>query len=528
MSADSRASENAQGLHRREEGRSQITSPKYRGGPQAWPLHPFLFAAYAVLALLGANVGEVLIEDSVRPFIVAEVMALVFLGVAWILTRSLTKAGLLASLCVLAFFSYGHLFNLVGQAEIAGLVVGRHRYLMGGLLVFVGVASVAIVRSRRNLEAAIATVNVIGGVALVLGLLPILVSVRASWLQGQNPWNGGLQPVELQRPAESPAPDIYYIILDGYARSDFMASDFAFDNSAFISFLEENGFFVAKESRTNHFYTALSIGSSLNMDFAQNLGLPLVPGSYPAVFTDPIRHSRVRQSLESIGYTSVGLSSGWPPTELMDTDRYLAVETLNLSALAEPPPSAYMLSPLESQLLFTTPLTIVAPKLIEWVSDNAPNEVVRRSFPDDVLRQIVLAQFENLGQVASLPGPKFVFAHILAPHSPYLFDADGSPTPRDAAFTLAEPGDSPTGAPKADRYRAQAIYITGRIEERSPRSSTTQNLSRSSSFRRITAPAQARSLGPPGRRAHRSGRLSSTPTCSRSIAATGCTLRSPP
>jgi hypothetical protein len=37
-------------------------------------------------------------------------------------------------------------------------------------------------------------------------------------------------------------PDIYYIILDGYARSDVMRELFGFDNSAFLDRLEAKGF----------------------------------------------------------------------------------------------------------------------------------------------------------------------------------------------------------------------------------------------------------------------------------------------
>ena len=39
-------------------------------------------------------------------------------------------------------------------------------------------------------------------------------------------------------------PAIYYIILDGYARSEVMRA-FDFDNTAFLEWLERKGFFVA-------------------------------------------------------------------------------------------------------------------------------------------------------------------------------------------------------------------------------------------------------------------------------------------
>ena len=50
-------------------------------------------------------------------------------------------------------------------------------------------------------------------------------------------------------PAISSHPDIYYIILDGYARSDVMQELFNFDNTGFLERLRHKGFFVAQAAR---------------------------------------------------------------------------------------------------------------------------------------------------------------------------------------------------------------------------------------------------------------------------------------
>ena len=46
-------------------------------------------------------------------------------------------------------------------------------------------------------------------------------------------------------------PDIYYIILDGYARADILEELYNYDNSEFLEFLEQRGFFVADQGRAN-------------------------------------------------------------------------------------------------------------------------------------------------------------------------------------------------------------------------------------------------------------------------------------
>jgi hypothetical protein len=62
-----------------------------------------------------------------------------------------------------------------------------------------------------------------------------------------------------------------------------------------------------------------------------------------------------------------------------------------------------------------------------------------------------------------LEGPRLVFAHIVAPHSPYLFTATGEARSHDEPFTLLEAVD--VGANDRDLYRDQAAYVTRRAQE---------------------------------------------------------------
>ena len=55
---------------------------------------------------------------------------------------------------------------------------------------------------------------------------------------------------------------------------------------------------------------------------------------------------------------------------------------------------------------------------------------------DDVPRSPprgTLFAFRQLHRLATAPGPKFVFAHVLLPHDPYVFRADGTVIPEEDA-----------------------------------------------------------------------------------------------
>jgi hypothetical protein len=58
------------------------------------------------------------------------------------------------------------------------------------------------------------------------------------------------------------------------------------------------------------------------------------------------------------------------------------------------------------------------------------SRVLGRTTPEltffDRHREGTLFELRQLQRVSTAPGPKFVFAHILLPHDPYVFRADGS------------------------------------------------------------------------------------------------------
>ncbi len=423
------------------------------------PAHPFLIALFPVLSLLAANIQEIPISQSSRSLLVVLVGTAALLAVMWLLLRDGLKAAALCSLLLVLFFSYGQLYTVLKTATLGNFIVGRHRYLVPLFGLIAGLGAWLILSRKGDLHAASRTLNIVGVILLVVPVFSIglyLYRVQTVWsVEGLDPLpsqEGGIAGEGLVRP------DIYYIILDGYARSDYMRDVFDYDNSDFLEFLRDRGFYIADQSMSNHNWTALSLASSLNMDFVQNLGLDLVRGSYPAVFVNPIRHSRVRSKLESLGYSTVGMRTGYIPTELDDADYLFSPEIEGLQPRSAGP--SLFLNAFEGMLYRSSAGRILAdfsdPEARNWVG-------FRTDYPFEVLRGIILAQFENLADVPAIPEPKFVFVHIVAPHSPYLFGPNGENIKQTGSFTLADTGDSLSE--EAAQYRDQAIYITSKVEE---------------------------------------------------------------
>ncbi len=187
-------------------------------------------------------------------------------------------------------------------------------------------------------------------------------------------------------------PDVYYIILDGYAGQKILQEDHHFDNSYFISELEKRGFYIARESRSNYLMTFLSLTSSLNMKhitfLGENGGELSKDRTIPYYLMD---YNAVAKNFKSLGYQYLHFSSGWAATE----DNPFADKVYDVFKLNE----------FQFVFLHSTPLRLLM-----------PNERAAT----------INYEFEKLQEIPLEKSPKFVFAHIEAPHPPYVFDKDGN------------------------------------------------------------------------------------------------------
>ena len=420
-------------------------------------VHPLLITTYAILAVAAVNVQELPVEQAFRSLAFGAIASILLLLVARIIFRDWHKAGAMSTVLLLFFFTYGHLYAYLERIEVAGIILGRHRYMLPASALLILLIAVWLVRRQTPLNQGTQLLNAL---AIVLLAFPLFTMGRY-WLKISR--EGNLNPLtyaprtRLIAAEGTPMPDIYYIILDGYTRSDVLEETFAYDNSDLIRFLQDRGFYIAQHSHTNYFRTAFSLSSSLNMEFVQDLGVPLEPGNYPAPFVAPIRHGVVRMSLEELGYTTVAIRSGYLPTEWIDADYYLSPDQVDMEALAE----RSALNTFETLLVHSSVATILRDLGFgaggQWGGG-------RVNYPFDVQRLIVFAAFDSLESASRLPSPKLVFAHIVSPHSPFLFDEHGAPLDPTGPFTLAE-DPVLSGLPETmQKYRGQAVFVGARIQ----------------------------------------------------------------
>lgn len=238
--------------------------------------------------------------------------------------------------------------------------------------------------------------------------------------------------------AEERLPDIFLILLDGYPRSDTLTS-WGYDNSWFTDALEERGFDVATDSHTNYPTTALTLPSMFHMRHVDEIeafrDIPDRVDAQRRALRASLENPPALSRLAKLGYETV--SAGRPADYItLNTNRYYDAGWLN---------------EFEHQVLARTALSAAIVPIVL-----------------DARRGEILETLRVAPRIAEDPAPTFLFAHVLSPHLPFLFDREGEPPVTGClACTFATHIDH-SGMTAEEFHRAyidQVHYLNGLVIE---------------------------------------------------------------
>jgi len=399
------------------------------------PVHPFFFGTFPILFLFAQNAAEMKLSQVLTPLAISCFLALVLTVLFGMILRNLRKGAVIASTLVFLFLSYGHFVRALPEFEyeMAESVLGPNLLILLVSLVVLVLIAAATIKTRRPLSALTAFLNLLG---LLLVLLELVHG--GFFLATRDKAGEYRDAVSLPNTAVEHRPDIYYIVVDGYGRSDILREIYNFDNSDFISELRDLGFYVADSSYANYPQTILSLGSSLNLDYIENVGAFPRSSSDLVPLEERLNNNRLMKFLTDCGYTTVGFSTGYGITDLVNVDRRYS--------------RGWSTSEFETMLVAMTPLPIFA------ASSHSPSEAHRER---------VSYTLDQLPRLANEYSPKFVFAHIVSPHPPFLFDAEGNAVQTADYWSVADGSHWVKDSAGAEEYRRlygdQATYITRRL-----------------------------------------------------------------
>ncbi len=312
-------------------------------------------------------------------------------------------AGILATVIGGYSLLYGHLFSALYQGALdyfyhqreanppdVLIKIGLHGFLLLLLIWLFLFTRRKVAALSAGIQETVARLSLVFSAPLLIMALPVELLFSSA------------EPTHKQV-ASSPSgsqtgtlPDIYHIVLDGYARQDVLEQYYGFSNSRFIESLESAGFMVSRNARANYNWTVLSLGSMLNREYINQYTSP-TDGSWK-VGAQLLRDNRVSKELKAKGYTYIHMASTWGASR--DNDNADIVHRCGGSFMQ----NEYYRVLVEGSLL----------RLMTFLGSQDLAECHRQNF-------------QWLGHsVDETEGPAYVFAHFILPHHPYLFDADGN------------------------------------------------------------------------------------------------------
>lgn len=394
-----------------------------------WWLHPLLAGTFPIVFLFSINISEqITLEPLLGPLAIA-------IGGCALLTAILVtvlrrfgvepaRGALVATLIITLFFAYGHVWRAVEE------VVPLHRVLLAAWAA-IGLIGLALaLRARAStVRATTAALNAVGAVLVVINIVPILPLGIAQLAIATTEDRAS----RAQTAVPSIDRDIFYLVFDRYAGASALEAIYGFDNRPFLDELESRGFFVADAATANYLKTAHSLASTLEMEYLDASALAAeasAPDDWTPLYRALQGSHAVERFLHERGYSylHLGVRRGATYTNTHADRTFLYGEHTEFSAV----------------LLETTLLVA-----LEHFGNGEPGGL------GGIYGNSSLYQFNVLHQLASARGdqPRFVFAHFLLPHPPYVFNADGSwVTPEQRAVRSND-----------ELYLEQVQYVNSRL-----------------------------------------------------------------
>jgi Sulfatase len=390
-------------------------------------LHPFAFAIFPILALLANNITEVDPRVALRSIIISLSATIFLILVFALISRSWHKAAITTTFILILFFSYGQVYELLKRTPIFGFSLGRHRYLVIIYAFILLIGLWWLIFKLKSISQTMYIMNIMGVVLLIYPLYLIInftLSATSEQITAEEIITTSDTPLVSSL---NPLPDVYYIVLDSHTRNDALKSDYDFDNSPYLDELKSMGFYIADCSRSNYGYTQGSMVAALNMDYLENLG-QYMQGLNSDDIWGLLKQSRVRRALEAIGYKTVAFDTGYEWSRLTDANIYLSLGSDSYAT--------QMINPFESMLIKSTAGIILTDSQNQLLRAGFKNINFPYSFHVNSQRFIL----DQLPKLASDPAPQFIFVHLLIPHPPFVFNADGGIVTDSAFYSGAKGG----------------------------------------------------------------------------------------
>lgn len=309
-----------------------------------------------------------------------------------------TKAIIVPAISSLIFlYNILHVF-LTSQPNFLNLI-GRHRFLIPTLLIIVFYFVYWVSFSEFKIKKALLVF------LIVLNLMPFsnLFYTKSAVLESQIKD----YPVQNLATLDKNSPDVFFIILDMYPSNLVLKKYFGFDNRDFTNKLDSLGFNVFYNSKSNYSRTSLSLASILNMDYIHRESDSVSNELTVANLNYLLENGEVQNYFKKKGYNFYWFEGGY-----LSGKREYSINEVFISVPGT---------------LYSRQESVDNDFLMYFINNSVLSPFSERIkiISVEIFRKRINNIFFNLPVLAKNKDFKFVFAHVMAPHPPFIFGENG-------------------------------------------------------------------------------------------------------
>ena len=365
------------------------------------PFHPLMVVSFQVLTIYAINVNITNISTVVALLLLSiSVTVLLFFFLSYV-TNDVKRAAIVVTFLCFLFFTYGRLYDAISVLSVFKGVIGRHRYLLPLYIIVAIFVILWIYRSQlfvKYIESITHFLNM-SGIALVLGAVSIAV-INLDWIAFERDIftksNNSVKENENNRGSQGKIkdirPNVYFIIFDSYASHNVLNKYYGWDDSGVVDALRSHGFIVNINAHSNYPFTTLSLATTLNMQYIHEDKGFIDAISKQKYLSEHIKQNKVIERFKSEGYEILN-NGGFFPKRNRSVNNIMSIFSDEFGDLVI---QVSFLRILESR----------------YILDR--NRI-------DIINQIEYLKFSPVPKI-----PTFIFEHVMCPHLPQSFKADGS------------------------------------------------------------------------------------------------------
>ena len=365
------------------------------------PSHPLMVASFQVLTIYAINVNITNISTvTVLLSMAISITLLFFLFLSYI-TNDVKRAAIVVTFFCFLFFTYGRLYDVISVLSMFKGVTGRHRYLLPLYIIVAIFGTLWIYRSQlfvKYIETVTYFLNM-SGIALVLVAVSMAI-INFDWItfgrdistKSNNSVNKNEDDRGSQGKIKDIQPNVYFIIFDSYSSHKVLNKYYDWDDSGVVDALRAHGFIVNKNAYSNYPFTYLSVAATLNMQYIHEDQGFIDAISKKGYLSSHIKQNKVTERFKSEGY-EISINGGF-------------FQKINRAV--------------------NNKASIFQDEFVDLVIQISILRILESKYILDRNRMDIINQIEYL-KFSNVPKkPTFIFEHVLCPHFPQSFKADGS------------------------------------------------------------------------------------------------------